>query len=398
MLHQRHTDALRGCRNGDRPRWRLFRSGVPLGFQTRRLGSFLFPQASITESVVSRFAQFAGRVRVGWQSQCRRPRTNALVLAFCASLHPLLRADTPIELNAPVVTDSAAQTDDRAGSSSGNLTLESGEFRPGLSIGATPPPAVEVTAQQAKESIQWLATKAMKEIPQTIQGEKNWGDTKKVWAGIKVRRDGFKLKTHRRWRELEQGRWIKFDVAIPGKPPKVTIRNVIPQVDPKNGSRRWLIQSTLVAPMKFTARVQRWNLGVKLFSLTLTGDIEMRLRSATSVGFYADYRQIPPGLIIDPRVEHAQLVMDRFEVDRISKIGGDVAEGWGEVLQEVLIEHLVHQQNDRIVSKLNRAIEKERDDLKISWSEWFREWGQQSSEETDSDASTVQATSQAAAN
>lgn len=349
-------------------------------------------QANLLTRTVARLTQLAGRVRRSSLSPRHHLGTSTLVLVSCLSFHPRLRADSPLELNAPVVAGSNVETDDRASLSPASQTLDSGTVSKGP-VGTTSPPSVEVTAQQAKESIQWLATKAMKEIPQTIQGDKNWGDTKKVWAGIKVRRDGFKLKTHRRWRELEQGRWIKYDVTIPGKPPKVTIRNVIPQVDPKTGSRRWLIQSTLVAPMKFTARVQRWNLGVKLFSLTITGDIEMRLRSATSVGFYADYGQIPPGLIIDPRVEHAQLVMDRFEVDRVSKIGGDVAEGWGEVLQEVLVEHLVHKQNDRIVSKLNRAIEKERDDLKISWSEWFREWGQQASDKT-----TLQPTSQSAAN
>ncbi|MGI9470615.1 MAG: hypothetical protein ACR2NZ_03715 [Rubripirellula sp.] len=275
----------------------------------------------------------------------RQPILILLFLAIVGSSLCSVNADSPLTLNAPSVGGSSE--------------------------------AIAITDAQAKESIQWLASKAMKQLPPTIDGDKNWGDTKKVWAGVKLRRDGFKLKTNRRWRELEQGRWIKYEVTMPGKPPEVTIRNVFPKVDGETGDRRWLIQSSVVAPMKFTARIQRWNLGVKLFSMTITGEIQMRLASATSVGFYADYAQIPPGLIIDPKVEHAQLVMERFEVDRVSNIGGDVAEGWGEVMQELLVERLVSKQNDRIVEKLNRAIEKERDDLRISWSEWFQNWGSQ---------------------
>ena len=36
---------------------------------------------------------------------------------------------------------------------------------------------LNITNEQAKESIQWLATKASKHLPRTISGDKNWGDT-----------------------------------------------------------------------------------------------------------------------------------------------------------------------------------------------------------------------------
>jgi hypothetical protein len=67
-------------------------------------------------------------------------------------------------------------------------------------------------------------------------------------------------------------------------------------------------------------------------------------------------------------------VLERFEVERISKIGGDVAEGWGEVIQEILVERLVKKQNPRLVSKLNHWIEQERDDLRLSMADWLASW------------------------
>ena len=75
--------------------------------------------------------------------------------------------------------------------------------------------------------------------------------------------------------------------------------------------------------------------------------------------------------MIDPRIHEAHLFLDRFEVDRISDIGGDVAEGWGEVIQELLVERLIKKQNERLVDQLNQSIERERDDLRLSLADWF---------------------------
>ena len=230
---------------------------------------------------------------------------------------------------------------------------------------------LNISSEQARESIQWLASKASMHLPKTISGDKNWGDTKRVWAGVKIRVDGFKLKTNRRFRELEQGRWIKYDVSMPDVPPTIEISKVIPLIAKATGQQSWLIDSSIVAPMKFTARIQRWNLGVKLFSVTITGEIRVRLNSTMSVGFHANFGEIPPGLVIDPNVKTAILVMEHFKVDRVSKIGGDVAEQWGEVMEELLVERLIHRQNKKIVAQLNKSIDKERDDLELSLSEWF---------------------------
>ncbi len=68
------------------------------------------------------------------------------------------------------------------------------------------------------------------------------------------------------------------------------------------------------------------------------------------------------------------LSLERFEVERVSHIGGDVAEQWGEVMQEILVERFVRKQNDNLVAKLNRSIEKERDDLRFSLADWLQLW------------------------
>ena len=127
--------------------------------------------------------------------------------------------------------------------------------------------------------------------------------------------------------------------------------------------------------MQFTARLERWNYGLKWYSVSVTGNLRVRLRSTLVVGFVPDYTAIPPALVIDPSVELAELVLESFEVERISKVGGDLAEAWGEIVQEVIRERIRRKENPRLADKLNRAIEKHRDDLRLSMfdaaSGWF---------------------------
>ena len=104
--------------------------------------------------------------------------------------------------------------------------------------------------------------------------------------------------------------------------------------------------------------------------------MRLSLRSTASIGFETDYSEIPPALVFDPTIRQAKVSLDSFEVDRVSKIGGDIAEGWGEVVQKVIVETYVDHLNKKLVHKLNRAIDKERDDLRLSTAEWFR-WNAQ---------------------
>ncbi|TWU58325.1 hypothetical protein [Rubripirellula reticaptiva] len=235
--------------------------------------------------------------------------------------------------------------------------------------------SMPIDTASAKASVQWLVDKALVELPRTFDGDKGWGDTKRVWAGVSMKMDGLKLKTHRKFRDVDHGRWIRYEVTMPkpgaARNVDVTIDAVTPVIDPVSGQERWKIDSTIVAPVHFSARVQRHNLGIQLFSVTVTGKMKVRMTSSATIGFYPDYRKIPPDLVIDPVIEQANLKLESFEVDRVSHIGGDAAEAWGEIMQEVLVERFVQKQDEKLVAKLNKSIGKKRDDLRISLSDWF---------------------------
>jgi hypothetical protein len=228
------------------------------------------------------------------------------------------------------------------------------------SISAPTVQSYAVSESQAQASIQWLASLALSKTPRTFDGDKDWGQTKQVWSGLNVHREGLKLKTNRRFREQEHGRWIKYEVTLPdtvsaaGSDPHALtclVHEATSISDQATGQQRLRVRATFTTPLQYQARVQRWNVGVKLFSATVTGHMKVRLETVATMGFSADYSELPPALVIDPLIESAKQ--------------------WGRVIEDVLVERIVEKQNTKLVDKMNRSIEKERDDLRVSMKDWL---------------------------
>lgn len=245
-----------------------------------------------------------------------------------------------------------------------------------------------ISESQARSSVQWLAELALRLTPRAFDGDKDWGETKKIWSGVKIRREGFRLRTNRREKDVRHGRWVKYQLTlpepVPNKPDPMTAKihrvsrvggDLQPGVSPeKQTNTHWKIESSIATPMKFTARIQRWNLGVQWYSVTIEGKMRVQLDSTTKLTFLADYAEVPPAFVIDPNVESATLHLEQFEVDRISRIGGDVAEEWGEMMEKLVRDIFLKKQNEKLAGKLNRSIEKHRKDLRLSMADWFAKW------------------------
>ncbi|MGB7344665.1 MAG: hypothetical protein WBD20_10650 [Pirellulaceae bacterium] len=300
-------------------------------------------------------------------------RTQTLVLVVCllfALGTQSLFADESLTLNAP---ESSSSTDS--------------ESSPGVSP-TRHTSSMAISETHARSSVQWLAELAVAKSPRVFTGDKNWGETKKVWAGVKLRREGLELKTNRRFKELRHGRWIKYELTLP---PAATpsakdevaasvhrvrrMGDLQPGVAPdQQTNTHWGIDASMRTPMKFTARIERWNLGVQWYSIEVTGRMQVRLDTSASLRFFADYAEVPPALVIDPRIETAHLELESFEVDRVSKVGGDVAEEWGEMIEKIVREVFLKKQNEKLAGKLNKSVDKHRDDLRLSMADWFATW------------------------
>ena len=221
--------------------------------------------------------------------------------------------------------------------------------------------------------MQWLADVGRRYVPASFSGDDDWGNTKRVWAGVHIKRDGWELRTHRKYKEVRHGRWTRYELKLPAdfvaQPNPIQVTAVEPAPD-----GRWRIATTVTAPLDFEIRMEQWNLGVQWYSISVQGDLRVRLESVVTVGLEADYREVPPAIELRPHVETAQLTLEHFEVERISKIGGDVAEETGELIEKVLREKWLDRENQRLSTRLNEAIEKRRDKLRFSLSDWFSTW------------------------
>ena len=171
---------------------------------------------------------------------------------------------------------------------------------------------------------------------------------------------------------MKHGRWVRYEIRPPKSQTQDRWFTPIVESVTREPAKHWRITTFVVAPMEFTAQVQRWNLGAKLYSVTVTGRMQVSLDLTATIGFYADLGEVPPAIVADPKIVAAKVELLRFEVDRVSNIGGDAAEAWGEIMQEVVVERFVKKQNDKIVAKLNSSIENNREELRLSVSELFR--------------------------
>ncbi|WP_160149772.1 hypothetical protein [Roseiconus lacunae] len=253
------------------------------------------------------------------------------------------------------------------------------------SLAASPPMASAMSndqpfmsAEQARQTVQELIDSSLQYCPRAYEGDKHWGDTKKVWAGIRVGREGLRITTHRRWKEVKHGLQTKYEVSLPGDPNAappiyVQVHSVTPN-RPLDGGlcHGWKIHTDLIAPLDFKARIERWTRGLQFYSVEVTGKVKLGLKLVGRLDAYPDYGELPPAVIIDPSVEKADLTLMALDVDRVSKLGGEVAEQWGELVEKITRAVLLDDFNERLPDKLNRAIDKKRDRLRLSITDWIR--------------------------
>ncbi len=255
---------------------------------------------------------------------------------------------------------------------------------------------VSMTPEQTRRSVQWLAEQLLLHVPRRIEGDDDWGDTKRVWAGVKVHREGWELKTNRRWRDLNHGRWIRYEIhllpqatenalvseslvaienvvantAIVAPSGAVQIHSVSPVTSP-DGVNAWRVDASLSTPANFSVRIERWNLGVQWFSVEISGKMSLSMRTELTMGMAADFAEVPPAMQLEVNIEKSSLAITRFEVERISKLGGDVAEEIGDVAENTLGKVWIRKENAKLSERLNKAISENRDSLRWSMADWL---------------------------
>jgi len=218
--------------------------------------------------------------------------------------------------------------------------------------------------ETSEEMLKFVNELAREHIPLNYTDDKKWGLTKEVWSGVKLRREGWKLETKSERKIDNHGDWWKHDVElIDPEQLQVSVINVL-----DHGEGRVQFDVLVAAPLKLKTRYSKWVNGSQLISLSADARARVVLAVRCEFSMKLDFHQLPPDVLLQPVVLDSRLVLQEFRLDRLSKVGGAVANEIGSVAQGS-IEKKLEDYRPRMTEKMNAAIEKRRDKLRISLKE-----------------------------
>lgn len=231
-------------------------------------------------------------------------------------------------------------------------------------------PTQEIKLGGAPRRLQVLATAIVRDqIPMEHDDTRKWGSTKEVFDGWHLKADGLKVYTKRKWKTVNHGTWKRYRITQIDPEENILVRiEDVREIEDGKVAFRVELKSRVNA----YARLQNWRRGVRLASVSIDADADVLLSADCVLGSRLDPTHLPPDIILQPEILDATLTLRRFEVNRIGKVGGDVAEELGRGLRKIL-EKKIEDKRPKIVSKINTKIAKREDKLRFSVHDYFTE-------------------------
>ena len=269
----------------------------------------------------------------------------------------------------PSATPGSAQAVDKPGVSVLQRTTPVSPAQPSTPIPPTPtrqapiPLEPEATSADAGSELDGLITKmVLDNIPHTFEETKDWGDQDERWNGLKVRRDGFKIRTKRRKKMVNHGTWKKYSATLvnPNEEFSITVKNMRETADEKVA-----FDVHFAAHLNIAGRQSKWVKGVQLYSISAKGHTKIRMVVGVELGVAMDVNNFPPDLVFVPVAKEANLEVDEFRIDRVSKAGGEFAQQVSKGVRKSL-DQKIAEKEDKLVEKLNKEFAKNQSKLKLS--------------------------------
>ena len=210
-----------------------------------------------------------------------------------------------------------------------------------------------------------ITSLVLKNIPHQFNEDKDWGKQESRWDGVKIRRDGLKLRTHRKTKMVNHGTWRKYEVSLmnPKDQFSISVKNMREVEDGKMA-----FDVHVAANLKIDGRQAKWTKGVQLYNVSIDGKTRVKLMTTIELRTLMNITKFPPELVFRPEATAADISVEDFRIDRISKLGGEVSQQVSRVAQQS-IESRIEKEEAKIVKKLNKEFEKNADKLKLSLNE-----------------------------
>lgn len=234
------------------------------------------------------------------------------------------------------------------------------------------------TSLDPSQRFQQLITRiALENIPREFVDNKDWGKTTEVWAGIRIRREGLRITTKRRKKKVNHGTWKRYRISLvdPEQRFHLRVENVRETTDGRVEFDAWVDAS-----LSAFGRLSQWERSVQLLSIGVDANARVRLRVRCSLGMELDLTNLPPDVVLDPVVTDADLRIVDFRIRRVSDLSGPIVRPLSHQVREVLEDRIAKRQA-RLVQKINRQIDKNRDHLRLSVHDVLEsKWGEAAAE------------------
>jgi hypothetical protein len=214
----------------------------------------------------------------------------------------------------------------------------------------------------------WLTDLVREHLPHQYERRKNWGNTERRVSGLSIQLDNGRLKTHRKFSEMNDGRWTMYRVKLADPQEQFDVR--VSRMEELEGGRV-AMDLAAVARLEVLGRQSLWTRGVQVFSFSAEADAKVRLTAHAEIATRLDPTVFPPDVHLAPTITEAQLDILDFKLRRLSRADGPLVQSLSNSVREVLEDKLA-EDNEKLVAKLNKSIAKQQGKLKLSLAEMMQ--------------------------
>ena len=204
-------------------------------------------------------------------------------------------------------------------------------------------------------------------IPSVYEKQKDWGKTKNITVGLRNEGHGLKLRLHRRKKAVNHGVWKHYQIRVVDPADALVVQ--LTELRPA-GPGKMAFALHLEAAIDAWGRVKIYEYGVHLGAYEVVADARLRLDVAGEIALRLD---AGTAAAVVPEIRHAAIRFDDLQIRRVSNAHGPLVRELGDG-----VRHWLEDSYDeaKLVGKLNRAIEKKQDRLRVQWSDvatsdWF---------------------------
>ncbi len=210
-----------------------------------------------------------------------------------------------------------------------------------------------------------LTALVLNNIPHQYTDDRKWGMQEERWDGVDIRRDGWQIRTKRKKKMVNHGTWQKYSAQLINPDQGFSV-NVSEFSQLPNGALGFDLN--FIAPLALHGRQAQWIKGVQYYSISAEGRALVRLSLRCELMVDLVFRDWAPEIEFSPVITRANLHIDEFEIDRVSKLGGEFAQQVTRATRSAL-ETKISAHETKLIEKINRQIENKKGSLTIALSD-----------------------------